>query len=265
MSVRPLAVSFAALLIGAPPASAQKPAGQEQAGVTNYAIEGQGAAYKYKETDDDGSEFMNYKGKRVGVAARATHVAPNEVVTAGEAKLSYGRLDYTGSGTLSDVPDYYYEFRFLAGRRLAAGGGTLTPYLGFGWRHLVNDSSGMTTSTGAYGYTRTSDYYYLPLGADWRLSTGGGYLEINAEYDILLRGTQKSELIGETVKNTQNRGHGFRASALWGQGAFAAGPYLNYWKIAKSTEDLCGGGFFVCWEPKNTTTEAGLRVRYSFQ
>lgn len=265
MTVRPLAVPLAALLFGALPAAAQMTAQQEQPGVTAYAIEGHGAAYKYKETDDDGSEFMNYKGKRVGVAGRITRTAANEVVTAGEAKLSYGRLDYTGSGTMSDVPDYFYEFRFLAGRRFAAARGTLTPYLGFGWRHLVNDSSDMTTTTGAYGYTRTSDYYYLPLGADWRWTVGGGYLELNAEYDILLRGTQKSELVGETTKSTQNRGHGVRASVLWGQGSFAAGPYMNYWKIAKSTEEICGGGFFVCWEPKNTTTEAGLRVRYTFQ
>lgn len=264
MKYRLLAVAAATSVSFAMPALAQFPAKGGPTGTNGYSVEGQLSSYRYEEPD-----LMDLKGIRGSVAARVTHDASNAVFTAGEAKISYGRLDYSsvGTGKMNDVPDHYYELRALVGKRFHAGGVPWSPYFGFGWRHLVNNMEDMTTTTGHFGYKRVSDYYYLPIGIEWRLPLGNSrYLESSAEYDLLLRGTQKSYLPGETIKNTQNRGHGIRATSMYGMGQWAFGPYVNYWKIAESTVEF--GPFFCslgCVEPKNETLEAGLRLRYTLK
>ena len=230
-----------------------------------YALEAAASSYTYKETVD-GAEFMRLSGPRASVAGRIDRTSGNGVFVAGELRLSYGRLDYrSASGTLDGIPDHYYDLRALAGRNFRGAGSTFSPYLGYGFRRLTNDSDGEVTSLGFVGYRRVSGYHYVPVGADWKLDLGGQqFLSINAEYDYLIRGSQLSDFEEEPIKNTQNRGWGVRASVLYGSGKWSAGPYLDYWRVAESNVDC---GFIVgCWvEPRNITTDAGVRVRYSFE
>lgn len=230
-----------------------------------YSVEAMASSYQYKETALDGSEVMRLKGARGGIAGRADRISDNGVFVGGELRVSYGRPDYRSaeSGTMNGLTDYYYDLRFLAGRNFDLGTSVVAPYVGYGYRKLINNSEGKTTSVGDVGYYRASAYRYVPIGADWTIRLGNGQsLSVNAEYDYLIRGTQKSELPGEPIKNTQNRGWGARGSIMYGFGKWSAGPYVDYWRIARSNIDC----FFVCYvEPKNVTTDAGVRVRYVFQ
>lgn len=51
------------------------------------------------------------------------------------------------------------------------GNSVWAPYTGFGFRYLNNDSRG-ETSTGYWGYQRSSHYYYLPIGVTNRFFSG---------------------------------------------------------------------------------------------
>jgi hypothetical protein len=242
----------------------QKPI--ESSSRIDFSIEATASSYTYRETDLAGAEFMRLEGPRGGIAARVTRSSDNAVFVAGELRLSYGKLDYRspGSGTIDGIPDRHYELRALAGRRFDLGASVLAPYLGYGYRKLINDSEGLVSSLGDVGYYRISAYRYVPFGADWMIALGGTRsLSINAEYDYLIRGTQSSELPGDPIKNTQNRGWGARGSILYGVGRWSAGPYMEYWRIALS--NFACGAVFCGVEPQNTTTEAGVRLRYSFE
>jgi hypothetical protein len=84
-----------------------------------------------------------------------------------EGKFAYGQVDYKNSGTLDNIDDYILEFRGLGGYDFSIlKASTLTPYVGIGYRYLNDDMSGMTTSTGARGYERESNYLYSPIGVE---------------------------------------------------------------------------------------------------
>lgn len=262
MNYRVVAAPIFGLVVSGIPFHAAAQQKHAVAGSNEFSLEGQLSNYAYEEPG-----VMELKGKKFAVSGRITHRGESDVFTAAEARIAYGTVDYNSvnTGSFSGAPDYLNDFRALVGRRFNAGSSSISPYFGVGWRYLINDSSTAVSSTGHAGFRRVSGYNYLPIGIDWHSKMGGNYIEFNAEYDLLLRGTQRSEIPGEPIKNTQNTGHGFRASAMWGQGHWAAGPFANIWKISDSNKEICNGGTALCWEPKNNTNEAGIRIRYLFQ
>lgn len=220
---------------------------------------------------------MQEKGWFYGVAGSYTLKIPvstdAKVAVGPELKLAKGSVDYEGSGSMSGIDDTLFEARLLGGVEFAVSKDmTLKSYTGFGYRSLVDDSEGMTTSTGAWGYERWIRYYYIPVGVscsydfmhDWKL-------KVYAEYDFLIKGKVTSYLGSvpgyEDIKNTQNAGYGMRAGIKvdrkftgW---SVSFGPYIKYWKVKDSevTADSYGRHWI---EPKNHSTEIGGALAINF-
>lgn len=198
----------------------------------------------------------------------------------GEARLAWGQMDYTGSGTANNIDDLVFEGRLLFAREFPigmAGTDALTPYLGFGYRRLTDYFGGTLTTTGAAGYDRISQYYYLPIGVEGRFAVAPRWtVKPTLEYDQLLHGTQDSKLSQAVaglndVQNDQNTGWGIRAALMarteFLDHAVEFGPFVRYWHISQSDTApvtfagvVIGGGF----EPENHTVEAGLGFKVWF-
>lgn len=220
-------------------------------------------SYKYEEPG-----LMNLKATKLGLDYAATYVFgsqwPNTnqaVFVKGEFQYANGKADYSGSGTKKDNEDWYYELRGLVGRDYNMGSYLLVPYVGLGYRHLRNDLRG-ETSTLNIGYLRENTMTYAVLGLAHRTKTSSGYLlETKFEYSNLLKGKQEvgPEFIGRQLSLDQESGYGVRLSVMWGTGQWSIGPTYTYWKIDDSEI-----GFGGAYEPKNETTEIGLKAAYHF-
>jgi len=225
---------------------------------------------KYKEPG-----VMEEKGMMYGIVGSYTY-RPKFMLRA-EGRFAYGQVDYKNSGTLDNIDDYILEFRGLGGYDFSVfTASTLTPYIGIGYRYLNDDMTG-TTSTGALGYERESNYLYSPIGVeiitplknDWSVGA-------TLEYDYFWKGIQKSHLsdtglgLGD-IENDQNKGYGIRGSVKFQKKGekldFVIEPFIRYWNIKKSEETaitysgtIIGYGY----EPKNNSTEIGCKLAVKF-
>jgi len=225
---------------------------------------------KYKEPG-----VMEEKGMMYGIVGSYTY-RPKFMLRA-EGRFAYGQVDYKNSGTLDNIDDYILEFRGLGGYDFSVfTASTLTPYIGIGYRYLNDDMTG-TTSTGALGYERESNYLYSPIGVeiitplknDWSVGA-------TLEYDYFWKGIQKSHLsdtglgLGD-IENDQNKGYGIRGSVKFQKKGekldFVIEPFIRYWNIKKSKETaitysgtIIGYGY----EPKNNSTEIGCKLAVKF-
>lgn len=131
----------------------------------------------------------------------------------------------------------------------------------------------LTTSTGALGYERESNYFYSPVGLEFMTQvTNKWSFGTMLEYDHFWRGWQKSNLSGvnrnyNDLENTQDDGYGLRASlkALrHGENMdFIVEPFVRYWNIKQSdNKDITYAGTVIGfgYEPKNNSTEFGVLV-----
>ena len=228
--------------------------------------------YRYEEPSLD-VKLEGYKG---GVdLAVVTSPAANWIFR-WEGRYEYGNVDYTGSGTKNNNPDWYAELRALVSRDFDYGGYVLSPYLGLGYRYLYNDIRGVT-STGAIGYTRTSQYTYIPIGVTHRFKVGANArVATTLEADYLAKGRQTSTLSDfnpafADVTNDQRNGYGIRGSLYYEKDRWLAGPWFQYWYTNRSDEqpiiaNIGGTNFIVGtgFEPRNKTTEIGARFAYRF-
>lgn len=230
--------------------------------------------FRYKEPD----VAVKFEGPMYGVAAAFTHHHPNRLMFKAEGRGAWGQVDYTGSGTIDDITDWVVEGRLAAGYDVAVGySQRLTPFFGVGYRYLNDDSSGRTSSTGALGYERESNYFYSPIGVEFHTSLNYQWtLSVSAEYDIFWKGQQKSHLEDadpsfDMVTNDQTRGDGVRgALTLVRTGErvdIAFGPYVRWWSIKDSeTANVTYAGTIVGlgYEPKNETLEVGGTIAVRF-
>ncbi|MDD2324899.1 MAG: autotransporter domain-containing protein [Alphaproteobacteria bacterium] len=224
----------------------------------------QGSAYHYEET----SLGVLTEGEEVGVNVVGQAAFGDGWFVRGDARLSFGQVDYKGSGTSEDEPNHIAEVRATIGRDLIWNSFALSPYIGIGYRYLNNDGRG-DTSTGAWGYVRRSQYLFAPIGLQPRMMfPNGDILSVTAEFDPLLRGWQDS-LLSTTpgypdLHNPQKGGYGVHGDVMYKTGNWSFGPFLNYWNINQS-EIACAAGtyYYGCgYEPHNHTVEAGLQFRY---
>ncbi len=202
----------------------------------------------------------------------------DNIMLKAETRISVGKVDYKNSGTMDSIFDFSLEARGLAGYDVVLSDSyTITPYSGIGYRYLNDDSSEKLTSTGAAGYERESNYYYSPIGLENKFLLQDGWsLGLIAEYDHLWRGKQISHLSDVNlgygdVTNTQKKGYGLRGSVKvkkeGEQFNFIIEPFVRYWKIAKSNDsDVTYSGVIIGYgyEPKNNTTELGVKVALEF-
>lgn len=238
------------------------------------------AYYDYQEPGDGVNPTVKSNGAWFGFDALGTLTFGHGFFATADARYALGSLDYSGSGTASGDHTDSWEVRGLFGRDFIYQIFSLSPYAGVGYRTLYNDARG-TTSTGASGYRRTNELYYLPIGIQPRTHIDSdARLTSSFEYDVLLRGLQFSQLSDAgggdpDISNQQHSGYGLRGDIMYETRTWAIGPYFNYWHINDShinwiqdnASGTCGGsppcnpGFF---EPANHTIEAGVKFKYHF-
>lgn len=187
-----------------------------------------------------------------------------------EASYAEGIMSYESNGTGSDtgVYDYIYELRQLAGKTMSLENGTLiTPYIGFGYRYLNDDSSNHITSSGAMGYEREQSYFYSPIGFETRNHQlkNGWFMGGNIEYDVFWEGINHSHAgnIPGFYNHTFNqfKGYGYRFSFNFSRHdnlqTYIVEPFYKHWSIDESDIAIdAGGNGYV--EPENTSDELGI-------
>lgn len=225
------------------------------------------SSYQYQEPG-----IMSSKGAKLGLDVRTVRALENGHFLRGDLRYAFGSVDYTGSGSANGQQDWYIEGRGLAGRDWSVGESVLAPYAGLGYRYLANDARGITT-TGAAGYRRASNYFYLPVGVTHRYALDEqARLVTEVEYDYLLTGRQFSGLSDAglgygDVTNKQSSGFGLKLSTTYAKDNWAIGPYAHYWNIGRSdTVSVYRNGAPVGFgaEPKNNTVEFGLKASQQF-
>ncbi len=259
-------------------------------------------SYTYEETVE-GDHFMDLKGNFEGFFTKVAWNLQKQPVGEDawqenknewadlidqlslEARMAFAKLDYTGGVsdgagfeqeiTLSDTPDMVAEVRLLGSKDFTWQGITITPFSGFGFRYLRDDSSDQSVTIDYYGtpttieagYVRKSHYYYLPIGVTIsKLFANSWYLGLTAEFDQLISGTQKSCIEttdGRVPTNTQNQGYGMRCSLRlekqFDKFGIMIEPFYRYWDIEDSDISV-----YWLMEPSNTTKEGGLKVGITF-
>jgi hypothetical protein len=191
-------------------------------------------------------------------------------------------LEYSGDGVIKGKFGQSMEFRGLIGKDYFIGTNSIvTPYFGFGYRYLLDLGNGEINSTGtSYAYDRKSHYCYLPLGGNAVIEMPDNWeVGLNAEYDILLKGWEKSYLSdgdqftgynNPNVTSDQAQGFGVRGSIKFlKRGAkvdFYIEPYIRYWNIdqSKIETEMVDGQLLSLAEPDNNTIEVGSKFGIQF-
>ncbi len=190
-------------------------------------------------------------------------------------------LQYNGSGVIKGKHDDAMEFRGLVGKDYFVGTDSrVTPYFGFGYRYLLDRGNGQLSNTNNYAYDRKSHYCYLPLGWDAAIEMPKDWeIDLNAEYDFLIEGWQKSFLSdgnqfnhdnNPDIVNDQAHGFGVRGSVKFLKRGpwvdFYVEPYIRFWNIDESKAEtaVIDGTRESLVEPKNNTTEIGSRFGIQF-
>jgi hypothetical protein len=238
------------------------------------------SSYSYSEP----SINVSNKATNYGIEYQGAYAFGNNFFMLGAIDYNYGEQNYSGSGTISGIPTYYYNLKGAIGYDFAFEGFNFSPYVGLGYRFLSQQAGGMTSSTGNWAYDRQSTYNYLPIGLIHRMAVGEKSLvETTLEYDYLLSGNQYSGLAAgngtyggvtvsgiPNVNNKQNSGYGLNLTVMYKEDSWGIGPYLKYWNIQQSDNAFASinvgsaSATYTVYEPANNTKEFGLKVIYRF-
>jgi hypothetical protein len=243
------------------------------------------SSYAYTEpnlTDVTGTTMsVNMNATNIGIEHFGTYSFQNNWFLMDQLDYNTGNVSYSGSGTQSGIPQYYFNLKGAVGYDFAFEGFNLSPYIGIGYRYLSQQWGNTTTSNGAPGYNRQSTYNYIPIGVIHRVAMNGNKatLETMLEYDYFISGNQFSGLSvlnGGTfagipdVNNKQSSGYGLNLSVMYKQEKWGFGPYVKYWNIGQSDSVSAiftkNGARFLgtVFEPANNTVEYGVKVVYLF-
>ncbi len=221
--------------------------------------------------------IMSEKGLMYGVDAAYSYHNGVMIMVAG--RFSYGQVDYQNSVNFNNIDDIIFEVRTLGGYDFKLSKSfTMTPFIGLGYRYLRDDMAGRSSSSGSEkGYLRESNYYYSPIGIEAvNVFDNGWSAAAIIEYDYFWKGKQKSNYstadVGyNDVENDQNSGYGLRGSIMIKKQTarlfFVIEPFLRYWNIDKSEiENRTYHGTInaAVWEPKNESTEIGIKFTIGF-
>jgi hypothetical protein len=234
-----------------------------------------GAETYYMEYKEPG--IMKNEGVMVGGFGSYTY--HSGIMARVEARVAGGEVDYSSerTGSADDITDVAFETRGLLGFDLRAGYAVITPYAGFGYRYLNDDSQGTFTTTGHVGYERESNYYYSPIGLELTIPLQNRWsMVLTGEYDLFWSGKQESRLSGaifglSDVENDQDDGYGIRGSISFKKRLEALtlnfGAFYRYWRIDDSeVSPITFEGVLVGYglEPENKTYEAGVMFSLYF-
>ena len=235
-------------------------------------------SYTYREVDPNDNFFMEDKSapflfsvglRNWGDAITTSNTKSTNLSFLYTLEYSFGNVDYSSAGTGTMKKQYYkgrLEYYLSTGSKVGAN--DLLPYIGLGYRDLLDDSGYKTSSTNHLGYDRLSKYYYVPIGAIWYISDS---LSLKSQYNYFLAGNQISflnEILPNTYpvnpENTQRIGWGIdltlrsKLNSKWSTYGF-----FRSWNIEDSDVVSCSA-LIYCYEPKNQTHEMGAGISYHF-
>ena len=222
----------------------------------------------YEERDTQEQFFMSQDGYMIGLIATSENYNQGSYI-GWITRLAAGEVDYTsnGTGTMTGIPDYQFETTGYLGIPFEGSNYRITPFGGLGFRYLLNASGLKQSSTGHSGYDRESRYLYVPLGINIESSpVDNSYWEFRAEYLHFISGQQTSYLSQVSSNyndftNDQDEGSGIKLAYKYHfDSSFGVEGYSDYWDIADSKLDVTGN--FM--EPRNNTTETGLRIFWNY-
>ena len=224
-----------------------------------------GASKIYEERHPvDNSFFMSQDGYMIGIILN-NETYEDEIYTGLKTRFAAGEVDYqsAGTGTMNGIPDYQFETTGYLGLPLSDNNNSRTTiFSGLGFRYLLNASGLKQSSTGHSGYDRESRYIYMPFGLNYEVNDW----EFRGEYLHFLYGQQKSYLSQVSsnysdITNDQEEGSGIKLTAKkYLEEGLSIEFYMDHWDIADSKLDVSGS--FM--EPRNTTSETGLRLFWSY-
>jgi len=211
----------------------------------------------------DNSFFMSQDGWMIGINTNSETYDGGTYVGF-KNRVAYGQVNYTsaGTGTMAGVPDYMLESTGYLGIPMEGKNSRTTFFTGVGGRYLLNASGLKQSSTGHSGYDRVSRYVYMPIGVNFE----AGAWEFRGEYLHFLYGQQVSKISQVSanysdITNDQEEGSGMKLTAkYYSDKDFGYEIYSDYWDIADSKLDVSGN--FM--EPRNTTTETGVRIFWHY-
>lgn len=244
--------------------------------------------YNYRERVE-GETIVRDDGLFGGLRLGYTETIGGGAFLRARLNVAFGSVDYSSNGAIIGEPtDTRLEnvlqgigyLELHAGKDFVLKGGTtITPYVGIGARYLSDNSGGEESEDGLLGYDRQVSYSYLPLGVAARVPIGGRTsLVLAGQYNLFLGGDAESKFSEidpafPDVELELNDGSGYELSALvsmpLGRNAISFGPFIRRWNIGESEsfilEDPEGSGESIeLVEPRNRTTEIGVRVSFSF-
>lgn len=239
-------------------------------------------AEEYYESKFHEPGSFSQKGVMSGYHVKYTHrFIPNHtsaVMVGVEGMIADGKFKQPPGVGPTGIKDKVYELRGVAGPDYYVTPDVrVTPYIGYGYRHLKDNSEGLNIDLGddtlLLGYKRDSRYMYIPFGAEFMYLPASNYSwQGNLEYDYMFLGWQRDKLGIVPGFNDmtfeQHGGSGLRASLRLNLyfkycTAFAEG-FLRYWYIPQSqSKPTAFDPTISVNEAKNTTTEYGLRLGLS--
>jgi hypothetical protein len=186
-----------------------------------------------------------------------------------EGRVAFGyKVNYqsNGTGNAKDQKHRAFEGRLLGSYCIYIENQLdIEGYTGLGIRYLTTLPDKRPSTTGHYNYFRRSEYDYIPVGVRVVkvLSNDVRFIG-HLEYDLFLRGQQKSNIRNVTVKDKQPHGYGarigmdFQIPSSEYDVSYTLGIFSRYWNIKDSI--ITNGGY----EPKNSTQEYGVRLGLLF-
>lgn len=257
-------------------ATSTSPASPHQLSV---GVEGYYYGYDEKYTK---KHIMDFRGALLGVTATYNYNFVNHFFMGADFRLAFGKANYRGGitdlekkttkpATSKGIINSLLETRLLVGKKYMTGNGLrISPYTGVGYR-LKSDFSSRNlfithdSTVSGRGYNRASQYFYVPFGLtvtkelnqEWSVAATG-------EYDLFILGKQWS---GTAHFHTQRHGYGLKADVSVAKRinnkSISFGPFIYYWNVKNSNVIRDRRGHY--WiEPKNTTVEAGLQLKFRF-
>ena len=235
-------------------------------------------SYTYREVDSNDNFFMEDKSapflyslglRNWGDVKATSNTKSTNFSFLYTLEYSFGNVDYSSAATGTMKKQYYksrLEYYLSASSRVGAN--DLLPYIGLGYRNLLDDSGFKTSSTNHLGYDRLSKYYYVPIGAIWYISDS---LSLKSQYNYFLEGKQISflneilpNIYTVNPENTQRLGWGIdltlrsKLNKTWSTYGF-----FRSWNVEDSDSVSCSA-LVYCMEPKNQTHEIGAGISYHF-
>ncbi|HEV2079696.1 MAG TPA: hypothetical protein VGR19_07360 [Allosphingosinicella sp.] len=233
--------------------------------------------YSYRERFE-GETVAKDDGTFGGATVSYTAGLGGNFVFRPKLSIDYGSVDYSSEdGEIKNVRQSIYQLELQVARDFQLGRtATITPFIGLGSRLLNDNSGGKETEDGFQGYDREVSYAYVPLGAAVTTQiAASNTLTLSAQYNWVVGGDAESKFSAidpefPDLKLEIPGGHGLEASAVVGipvgRRQLRVGPFVRHWDIQRSDSQRFeeDGEVLELFEPKNRTTELGVRLSLSF-